>query len=67
MCSERIIQNAHKPVIAIKPLAGGRYLGSQAFKFVFDEVGVDACLYGMGTLEQVRATTRAAKEVLGAV
>lgn len=60
------IRQARKPVIAIKPLAGGRYLGPQAFKFVFDEVGVDACLYGMGTLEQVRATTRAAKEVLGA-
>jgi len=59
------IRQATKPVIAIKPLAGGRYLGRQAFEFVFDEVGVDACMYGMGTVDQVRETTAAAKEVLG--
>ncbi|MBM3957331.1 MAG: hypothetical protein FJ313_04695, partial [Gemmatimonadetes bacterium] len=52
-------------VIAIKPMAGGRYLGPQAFEFVFDEIGVDACMYGMGTIDQVRATTRAAKQALG--
>jgi len=59
------VRQTKKPVIAIKPLAGGRYLGRQAFEFVFDEVGIDACMYGMGTVDQVRATTRAAKEVLG--
>ena len=58
------IRQAQRPVIAIKPLAGGRYLGPPAFEFVFDEVGVDACLYGMGTVEQVMETTRAAKQVL---
>ena len=61
------IGQANKPVIAIKPLAGGRYLGPQAFEFVFEEVGVDACMYGMGTVDQVRATTKAAKEVLATV
>ena len=60
------IRNARKPVIAIKPMAGGRYLGHKAFEFVFDEVGVAASMFGMGTLDQVRETTRAAKEVLGA-
>ena len=55
-----------KPVIAIKPMAGGRYLGHKAFEFVFDEVGVAAAMFGMGIIEQVRETTKAAKEVLGA-
>ncbi len=59
------IGGATKPVIAIKPLAGGRYLGPQAFEFVFNEVGVDACMYGLGTVDQVRETTTAAKQVLG--
>lgn len=59
------IRQAGKPVIAIKPMAGGRYLGHKAFEFVFDEVGVAACMFGMGTIEQVSETTRAAKEVLG--
>ena len=58
------MRQAKKPVIAIKAMAGGRYLGHKAFEFVFDDVGVASALYGMGTLGQVRETTRAAKEVL---
>ena len=60
------LRSATRPIIAIKPMAGGRYLGHKAFEFVFDEVGVGASMFGMGTLEQVRETTKAAKEVLGA-
>ncbi len=60
------IKNATKPVIAIKPMAGGRFLGHQAFEYVFDEIGVQASMFGMGTIDQVRETTRAARDVLGA-
>lgn len=59
------IRSVQKPVLAIKPMAGGRCLGHQAFEYVFDEVGVAAAMFGMGTLEQVRETTTAAREVLG--
>jgi hypothetical protein len=59
------IRQAEKPVIAIKPLAGGRYLGRQAFDYVFNEVGVASTMFGMGTIAQVRETTRWAKDVLG--
>jgi hypothetical protein len=59
------IREASKPVIAIKPLAGGRTLGRRAFEYVFDEVGVAAAVFGMGTLEQVSETAKAAREVLG--
>ena len=59
------IRQAEKPVIAIKPLAGGRYLGRQAFDYVFNEVGVAATMFGMGTIAQVRETTRWAKDALG--
>jgi hypothetical protein len=58
------IRQASVPVIAIKPMAGGRYLGHKAFEYVFDEVGVAGCMFGLGTVEQVRETTRAAREVL---
>jgi hypothetical protein len=61
------IKNTTKPVIAIKPMAGGRYLGHKAFDFVFNEVGVCASMFGMGTRDQVRETTRAARQVLGLV
>jgi hypothetical protein len=60
------IRQVQKPVIAIKPMAGGRYLGHQAFDYVFNEVGVQASMFGMGTIDQVKETTTAAKEVLGA-
>ena len=60
------IRNANKPVIAIKPMAGGRSLGHQAFEFVFNEIGAAAAMFGMGTIDQVRETTSAAREVLGA-
>lgn len=59
------IRSASKPIIAIKPMAGGRFLGEQAFDYVFNEVGVSASMFGMGTLEQVRQTTGAARTVLG--
>jgi len=59
------IRQASVPVIAIKPMAGGRYLGRQAFEYVFDEVGVAGCMFGLGTVEQVRETAAAAREVLG--
>jgi hypothetical protein len=59
------IRQASKPVIAIKPMAGGRYLGPEAFDFVFNEVGVAAAMFGMGTVQQARETTSGAKKVLG--
>ena len=59
------IQNTNKPVIAIKPMAGGRYLGKKAFSYVFDEICVSSAMFGMGTVEQVRETTSAARNVLG--
>ena len=59
------IRQATKPVIGIKPMAGGRFLGHQAFEFVFDKAQLAACMYGLGTLKQARETTQAAKEVLG--
>ena len=60
------IRQVQKPVIAIKPMAGGRYLGHKAFEFVFKEARVAASMFGMGTLDQVAATTQAATAVLQA-
>ena len=59
------IRETSKPIIAIKTLAGGRTLGHSAFEYVFEKVGVAAAAFGMGTLEQVSETTKAAREVLG--
>jgi hypothetical protein len=59
------IRNTNKPVVAIKPMAGGRYLGEKAFEYVFNNVGVESVMFGMGTIEQVTETATAARNVLG--
>jgi hypothetical protein len=59
------VRNTNKPVIAIKPMAGGRYLGEKAFEYVFNDVGVESVMFGMGTIEQVTETSTAARSVLG--
>jgi hypothetical protein len=59
------VRNTTKPVICIKPMAGGRYLGEKAFEYVFNDVGVESAMFGMGTIEQVTETATAARSVLG--
>jgi hypothetical protein len=59
------VRNTSKPVICIKPMAGGRYLGEKAFEYVFNDVGVESVMFGMGTIEQVTETATAARSVLG--
>jgi hypothetical protein len=59
------LRHATKPVIAIKPMAGGRMLGQAAFDYVLNEVGVAATMFGLGTLAQVRETITWAKAALG--
>ena len=59
------VRNTTKPVIAIKPMAGGRYLGEKAFEYVFNDVGAESVMFGMGTIEQVTETATAARSVLG--
>ena len=59
------VRKTNKLVIAIKPMAGGRYLGEKAFEYVFNDVGVESVMFGMGTIEQVTETATAARSVLG--
>ena len=59
------VRNTNKPVICIKPMAGGRYLGEKAFEYVFNDVGVESVMFGMATIEQVTETATAARSVLG--
>ena len=61
----RAIREASKPVIAIKPQAGGRFLGQKAFDYVFNEIGAAACMFGMGTVEETGETIAEAKKALG--
>lgn len=59
------IRNSSRPVMAIKPMAGGRLLGREAFDYVLNEVGVAACLFGLGTIDEVTYTVAEARAALG--
>jgi hypothetical protein len=60
------IKDSSRPVIAIKPMAGGRLCTQEAFDHVFGEMGVAASMFGMGTLSEVKETIANAKRALGA-
>ena len=59
------IRNSTRPVIAIKPMAGGRLLGREAFDYVLNEVGASTCMFGLGRPDEVRYTVSEAKKALG--
>ena len=59
------IKQTSKPIIAMKALAGGRYLGTKAFEYVYNDVQVESCMFGLGTINQVDETANSAKTVLG--
>jgi hypothetical protein len=60
----KAIQSTSKPIIAIKPLGGGRVHPNQAFPYVFHEVGVHAAMVGIGSIEEAEETLNAAKTTL---
>jgi len=58
------LQATTKPIIAIKPLGGGRVHPNRAFTYVFHEIGVHATMVGIGNMEEAEDTLNAAKTAL---
>lgn len=58
------IRASSLPVIAIKPMAGGRLCTQEAFDHVFNDMGVAASMFGMGTLQEVKETIANARRAL---
>ena len=61
---EFALKNTNKPVIGMKPLAGGRFLGEKAFEYVFDKLKINSCMFGMGTIKQADSTIKSALSVI---
>jgi hypothetical protein len=59
------IRASDTPVIAIKPMAGGRMVRQEAFDYVLNDVGAAACMFGLGTMEEVLYTFAQARGALG--
>jgi len=60
----KAVRNTGKPVIAIKTMAGGRIPPFKAFDYVFGEVGVDACMIGVGSVKEAEEDFSIAKKVV---
>lgn len=58
------IKSCKRPVIAIKPMAGGRIPPEKAFPFVFGDARADGCMIGVASEEELDADVREARRAL---
>ena len=58
------IKASKRPVIAIKPLAGGRIGPSEALGHVYKEVGISFCMIGVGSVSEAEEDFRTAAAIL---
>ena len=60
----KTIRGAKKPVMAIKPLAGGRIRPIEAFEYVYKEQRIDVCMVGVASEKEVDEDLKAVQNVL---
>jgi hypothetical protein len=58
------IRAAKKPIIAIKPLAGGRIKPREALEHVYREMGIDFCMIGVGSEREAEEDFSTTHEIL---
>ena len=58
------IRATKKPVIAIKPLAGGRIEPREALEHVYREMGIDFCMIGVGSEKEAEEDFSIAHKIL---
>jgi hypothetical protein len=58
------IQGTEKPIIAIKPLAGGRIRPAGAFNYVYNDQKIEACMVGVGSERELDEDLQAVQHVL---
>ncbi|MBS7622116.1 hypothetical protein KEJ39_00355 [Candidatus Bathyarchaeota archaeon] len=61
---EASIRKSGKPVIAIKPFAGGRIHPQQALEYVYRDLALPACMIGVGSEDELRQDLSAALNIL---
>jgi len=58
------VKSSSKPVIAIKPLAGGRIKPKQALEYIYRELGVEFSMIGVGSEGEAREDFSTALKIL---
>jgi len=61
------IRKCGKPVIAIKPLAGGRIPPREAFHYIYKELEVASCMVGVGSESEAEVDFSTASEILSSL
>lgn len=59
------VKNSKRPIIAIKPLAGGRIAPEEALRYVYREGRVQACMVGVASRGEMDQDFCAGKKFLG--
>lgn len=62
--SEDAIKSATKPVIAIKPFAGGRISPMDAFDYVYRKLKIRSCMFGVGSERELDEDVSSVIEIL---
>ncbi len=62
--TEDEIMKTTKPVIAIKPFAGGRIQPSDAFEYIYDKLQIKSCMIGVGSEKELDYDVVNALEIL---
>ena len=62
--SEDVVKDLKRPVIAIKPFAGGRLHPKIALEYVYNQLDVPSCMIGVASLEELKQDTSAALQIL---
>ncbi|WP_455368415.1 hypothetical protein [[Eubacterium] cellulosolvens] len=62
--SENAIRKSTKPIIAIKPFAGGRIRPKDAFRYVYDKLEIKSCMIGVGSEQELDYDVSSAVEIL---
>ncbi|MCW3975758.1 MAG: hypothetical protein NWE86_05910 [Candidatus Bathyarchaeota archaeon] len=64
---EKCIKNARKEekiIVGVKPFAGGRIKPKEALEYVYNEIGVDMCMIGTGSIEELEEDLEVASTIL---
>jgi hypothetical protein len=58
------IKRSEKRIVAIKTMAGGRIEPQEAYRYAFKTVGVDACMIGVASLNEVQEDLNCLQTIL---
>jgi hypothetical protein len=62
--SEAVIKSSNKPIIAIKPFAGGRITPKNALKYIYSSLNISCCMIGAASVKELDEDASAALEIL---